>query len=82
MAYTWNNGEDLSITENAIHLMLKNMVITDVCRHYDVNNIGEINDVMLSEVLAFEKTLSVAHPLRLGIYAFLQDWTALHGDSA
>ena len=82
MSYTWNNGEDLSITENAIQLMLKNMVLTDVSRHYGVSGLSEITDVMCSEVLAFEKTLNKAHPLRIGIYAFFEDWTALHGDSA
>jgi len=77
MAYTWNDGEDLNVTQNVIHLMLKSMVTQDVCRYFNVKSIHEITREMITEVLEFEKGLDVAHPLRLGIYAFFYEWQDL-----
>ena len=74
MAYTWKDGEDLSITKNYFLTTLGTMVKQDVFNYFLVQAIEEITPDMMDEVLYFEKTLELEHPLRLGIYVFFNEW--------
>jgi len=74
MAYTWNNGEDLSISKDELLLQLGMMVKQDVFNYFNVLTLEQITFDMMVEVLNFEKTLDVEHPLRLGIYVLFNEW--------
>jgi hypothetical protein len=74
MAYTWNYGEDLSITKNHFLTQLGTMVKQDVFNYFRVKTIEEITSDMMEEVLYFEKTLDMDHPLRLGFYVLFNEW--------